>query len=79
MLVLEEYEFAKKRGARIYCELVGYGMSSDAYHMTSPSEGGEGAARCMVNAMRDAGLNAKILATLTHMALQPQRVIKPKP
>lgn len=57
VLVLEEYEFAKKRGARIYCELVGYGMSSDAYHMTSPSEGGEGAARCMLNALRDAKLN----------------------
>ena len=59
VVVLEEYEMAKKRGAKIYCELVGYGMSGDAYHMTSPSEGGEGAARCMVNAMNDAGLNAE--------------------
>lgn len=57
VVVLEEYEMAKKRGAEIYCELVGYGMSGDAYHMTSPSEGGEGAARCMFNAMHDAGLN----------------------
>ncbi len=59
VLVLEEYEFAKARGARIYCELVGYGMGSDAYHMTSPSIAGEGAARCMRNAIRDAGLNAE--------------------
>jgi 3-oxoacyl-[acyl-carrier-protein] synthase II len=57
ILMLEEYEHAKARGARIYCELIGYGMSSDAYHMTSPSESGEGAARCMRNALRDAGIN----------------------
>ena len=57
ILVLEEYEYAKARGAEIYCELVGFGMSSDAYHMTSPSTDGEGAARCMLHAMKDAGLN----------------------
>jgi 3-oxoacyl-[acyl-carrier-protein] synthase II len=59
VVVLEEYEHAKKRGAKIYCELVGFGMSGDAYHMTSPSEGGEGAARCMLNALRNAGLNTE--------------------
>jgi len=57
VLVLEEYEFAKARGADIYCELAGFGMSSDAYHMTSPSKDGEGAARCMLHALKDAGLN----------------------
>ncbi|MCB2427566.1 beta-ketoacyl-ACP synthase II [Methylophaga pinxianii] len=57
VVVLEEYEYAKKRGATIYAELIGSGMSSDAYHMTMPSQGGEGAARCMVNAMNDAGIN----------------------
>jgi 3-oxoacyl-[acyl-carrier-protein] synthase II len=57
VVVLEEYEHAKKRGAQIYCELVGFGMSGDAYHMTSPPEDGEGAARCMKHALRNAGLN----------------------
>jgi 3-oxoacyl-[acyl-carrier-protein] synthase II len=57
VVVLEEYEHAKKRGAKIYGELIGFGMSADAYHMTSPSEGGEGAARCMRNALRNAHIN----------------------
>ena len=56
MMVLEEYEHAKARGAKIYAELVGFGMSGDAYHMTSPSEDGSGGALAMEAAMRDAGI-----------------------
>jgi 3-oxoacyl-[acyl-carrier-protein] synthase II len=57
MLVLEEYECAKRRGAKIYAELIGFGMSGDAYHMTSPPEDGRGAAAAMQNAINDAGIN----------------------
>jgi len=57
ILVLEEYEQARKRGANMYCEIIGFGMSGDAYHMTQPSEGGEGPAQCMDAALRDAAVN----------------------
>ena len=57
VVVLEEYEYARKRGAKIYCELAGYGMSADAHHITAPCEDGEGAARCMVNALRSGSIS----------------------
>ena len=58
ILMLEELEFAKARGANIYAEVTGYGMSGDAYHMTSPTKNGDGARRCMNNALRNAETNA---------------------
>jgi 3-oxoacyl-[acyl-carrier-protein] synthase II len=57
-IILEELEHAKKRGARIYAELIGFGMSGDAHHITAPPEDGEGAKSAMVNALRDGGINA---------------------
>ncbi len=59
VVVLEELEFAQRRGAKIYAELAGFGMSADGYHITSPAPGGEGASRCMDNALRNSTINAE--------------------
>ena len=73
ILILEELELAKKRGATILAEIVGYGMSADAFHMTAPAEDGDGAMRVMRRAMADAGVEVGECLDLPVLARQPRQ------
>jgi 3-oxoacyl-[acyl-carrier-protein] synthase II len=73
IIVLEDLEHARKRGARIYCEIVGYGNTADAHHLTAPSPGGEGASRSMKMALRNGGLNPEDITYINaHGTSTPQ-------
>ena len=79
VLILEELEIAKKRGAKIYGEIIGYGLNGDAYHITAPSPRGEGAARCLKLALNNAGINKEdvdyITVSYTHLTLPTNREV----